>query len=209
MVCSKEGSIVVGRSPRQVRLRAGIRCIPRLLGWLRAARIRIDDPTKHPEKLVEWVAEGDAILALDGPLHTSDEAEAVQAARKRAWRETAFALVCDVAGGARWARIRRRLGRGTWAEPFEDTRLTALAGQDHVVTETPCHAEDTCSGLIEYQVRALRHDQYEILCPICSDDNRKHEERYRERWKMRRDFRPDDDYSMLTDASDDNEYEDW
>lgn len=51
-----------GRSFQHVRQRGVIKCVPRLLGWLRTARISIDDPTKHPEKLEEWKAELDVIV---------------------------------------------------------------------------------------------------------------------------------------------------
>ena len=42
-----------GRTFRQSRQLAILKCIPRLLGWLRAARIELNDPVKHPEKMEE------------------------------------------------------------------------------------------------------------------------------------------------------------
>lgn len=42
-----------GRTYRQSRQLAILKCIPRLLGWLRAARIEVNDPVKHPDKLEE------------------------------------------------------------------------------------------------------------------------------------------------------------
>ena len=40
-----------GRTFRQARQLAILKCIPRLLGWLRAARIEVNDPVKHPERM--------------------------------------------------------------------------------------------------------------------------------------------------------------
>lgn len=60
-----ERILLVGypRGPRLLKMVSVLKCVPRLLGWLRAARIDLNDPVKHPEKLTEWIAEGDAMLA--------------------------------------------------------------------------------------------------------------------------------------------------
>jgi hypothetical protein len=51
-----------GRSFRQVRLRGLVKCIPRLLGWARIAKIRAMDPTRHPKVLERFVAQGQQIF---------------------------------------------------------------------------------------------------------------------------------------------------
>ena len=150
-----------GRSFKQVRMRGVLRCVPRLLGWLRAARIALDDPTKHPEKLAAWAAEGDALLA-SGENTLAKPAADEQAARKRAWKDALWCDAEDTKDGARWASI-RLLGE---ERAYKHARVEALAGPDHLVVQVertidPSHPAAGAT-LAAYDVRVLRDDEYEI-----------------------------------------------
>ena len=150
-----------GRTFKQVRMRGVLRCVPRLLGWLRAARIALDDPTKHPEKLAAWAAEGDALLA-SGENTLAKPAADEQAARKRAWKDALWCDAADAKDGARWAGI-RLLGE---ERAYKHARVEALAGPDHLVVQVeraidPSHPAAGAT-LAAYDVRVLRDEEYEI-----------------------------------------------
>lgn len=145
------------RSFRQVRQAGVIKCIPRLLGWLREARISLNDPVKHPEKLAEAAEEFERDMAAGATSLNRDSkfcSAAKQNSRKRKLSQAQFAGDGEVKAGIRWAAI-RKLNE----EKYKPMRVEAMVG-DHFVFQAP-HVKRNPTSL-ESSVVVLHHDEFEI-----------------------------------------------
>ena len=171
---------------RLVRMRGIVKCVPRLLGWVRNARISLENPTKHPEQLQLWVAEGDEMLA--SAENTLAKPCDEQAGLKRKWKDSLWCDDADRKKGARWAAI--HIGPDHAKQPavvyeknYKHARIEALAGTDHLVVNFargihPRHIGATAS-LTAFDVGVLRDDEFTVdemalFNPReCEDDFRK------------------------------------
>ena len=148
-----------GRSFRQVRARGVLKCVPRLLGWLRAARISLDDPVKHPDKLTAAIDAMEADMAAPAAgvtlKRSAAELEAVdQEARKRQLFDAQFASEAGVADGARWAGIGRACDDAATPTPM---RLECVVGE-HAVFQVP----DLGASKLHHDVVVLHRDAFTV-----------------------------------------------
>ena len=98
--------VLYPRSFRQVRQRGVLRSVPPLLAWLRAARIRIADPSrKATQARLRREYEAAAAEPLDGA-RERERAAAAKVARLAAWKASRFASPEEIDDGACWAGVR-------------------------------------------------------------------------------------------------------
>eukprot|EP00966_Prymnesium_polylepis_P067014 1555341-Prymnesium_polylepis.1 len=140
-----------------VRMRGLAKCVPRLLGWLRAARIVLDDPRRNPAALAKAMAEFEA--DMDRPLHRIDKAASAavekQRSLKRRLHTAQFASPAETMQGVRWAGICI-----AGADGGERKRVRIRTVVDDVyVFETP---DDGKSSPYSHDVLALRGDAFEV-----------------------------------------------
>ena len=123
-----------GNSPRQIRGRGLVKCVPKLLGWLRQARITLADPSR-PGAMDTLEAERAKELTDTTPPHW-ETAATEQSRRKRKLVDAIHADEDDVANGARWANInahgKAKLCRTTGAPFVRPMRIEAIA-DDHFI----------------------------------------------------------------------------
>ena len=179
-----------GTSPAQIRRRGLVKCVPRLLGWLRQARINLADP-RRPGAMDKLTAERAAELADTDPPHWDTET-AVQNKRKRELVDALHASEADRRKGARWFNVRERglvlrdnSGRPMTGIPM---RIDALAGGWHYVFQRERNYQFLRQTT--YEVIVLHHDAFD-LGPWSADWNLKRIE-----WEFARQFEdvePDDE----------------
>ena len=145
------GVYLLGTAPEQVRRRGLLKCVPRLLGWLRAARIALADP-RRPGAMEALTQDRDAALAATDPPHWKTEA-VVQAKRKRSLVDALHADDDDVADGARWFNIQERGKRAQCRE----MRIEAVAG-DHFVFQY----NDAVDNDSSHKVVVLHRDAFDV-----------------------------------------------
>ena len=140
------------RSFRQVRMRGVVKCVPKLLALLRAARIRLVDPATDARAECAAAAADVRAAELDALGRTAAEAHvAEQDERKRALVAALFAPPDEVEAGARWAGIRRR-GAGGGVEPM---RVMAIREQLFFFGPSFQH------GNLEQRI--LHRDEFEVV----------------------------------------------
>ena len=182
-----------GTSPAQIRRRGLIKCVPRLLGWLRQARINLADP-RRPGAIDKLTAERAAELADTDPPHWKAEAADAQDSRKRKLVDALHASEADRRKGARWFNVRERgvVLRDNSGRPMTEfpMRIEALAGGWHYVFQR----ERNCQmlGQTTYEVIVLHHDAFDLV-PWAAYSNLK---RIGCEWEFARQFEdvePDDE----------------
>lgn len=150
-----------GTAPAQVRQRGMLKCVPRLLGWLRAARIALANPSR-PGAMEALTQERDAALDATDPPHWETKAD-VQAKRKRSIVDALHANDHDVADGARWFNIQERGKRarchpnGGAAGVYSPMRIEAVAG-DHFVFQDNHGAGDNWT----FKVVVVHRDAFDV-----------------------------------------------
>ena len=152
-----------GTSPKQIRRRGLLKCVPRLLGWLRQARIALADPSR-PGAMAALAAEREAELADDAPPHWETEAS-VQGKRKRELVDALHASDEDVCKGARWADVRFSTD-GVTDDFVHPMRIEALAG-DHFVFQ-----HNLMGSNYRHEVVVLHRDAFTVK-PWPTQDWRK------------------------------------
>ncbi len=155
-----------GTSPAQIRRRGLLKCVPRLLGWLRAARIALADP-RRPGAMEALIQENEAGMASADPPHWANKPD-VQQQRKRALVDAMHASEEDVAKGARWVGVHvkgRKLPKGR----NRPMRIEAVAG-DHFVFQAP---REEC--FTTYTVEVLHRDAFEVEPFHCAGHEAGHE----------------------------------
>ena len=100
--------VFYGNSPTQLRHKGVVKCVPRLLGWLRSARIALTDPLADARAEAAAAAVGACDLD-DGGQTASERHDAEQTSRKRKLVDAIHADEAHVEGGCRWAGIKKRL----------------------------------------------------------------------------------------------------
>ena len=145
-----------GTSPAQIRRRGLVKCVPRLLGWLRQARIVLADP-RRAGALEALETERNTELADLAPPHWETTAS-VQGKRKRELVDALHASDCDVQNGARWSNIQERgkvkMCRTTGATFMRAMRIEAIAG-DHFIFQK-------CEHDNYFDVVVLHRDAFEV-----------------------------------------------
>ena len=149
--------VMYGNSPRQLRLKGVIKCVPRLLGWLRAARIALVDP--KADALAEFAAPGVAAADLDAAGTTASERhEAEQTTRKRTLVDALHADADDVASGCCWAGVaKRRQPNATEAPPVFPMRIAAVRGDVFCFQNVYYSTEDPMAT-----VQLLHRDEFDV-----------------------------------------------
>ena len=155
-----------GTAPEQCRRRGLLKCVPRLLGWLRAARIALADP-RRPGAIEALAHERDTALTTTDPPHWraegAEEAD-TQASRKRKLVDALHASEDDRRKGARWFNVRERpalhidnQGMPLLVRPM---RIEGHCGGWHYVFQRQrkyqLHVETT------YEVVVLHHDAFDL-----------------------------------------------
>ena len=122
------GSVFLyGNSPRQLRLKGVVKCVPKLLAWLRSARIALVDPAA--EARADCTAVAAQAVDLDPMGRTEAEVRArEQDARKRKLVDAVYADDDDVANGCRWAGLVKRFGFGGGTGKAFPFRVCAVRG---------------------------------------------------------------------------------
>lgn len=156
-----------GTAPDQIRRRGLVKCVPRLFGWLRAARITLADPRRPGalERLADERAE--AFAPQTTPPHwAKKEGEELQRKRKRELVDALHADTNDVAKGARWSHIHERVNQISSLEgpSYKMMRVEALAG-DHFVFQV---AGDVRYQRAEYEVKVLHRDEFDVEHQPCA-----------------------------------------
>ena len=140
----------------QIRRRGILKCVPRLLGWLRQARITLADPCR-PGAMDALEAERGEELADTTPPHW-ETAATEQSRRKRKLVDAIHADEDDVANGARWANInvhgKAKLCRTTGAPFVRPMRIEAIA-DDHFIFQR-------CEHDNYYDVVVLHRDAFDV-----------------------------------------------
>ena len=161
--CGREYLIRLhGTAPAQVLRRGLLKCVPRLLGWLRQARIALADP-RRPGAIEALAEERKAALAETQPPHwKSVEAEHAteQTSRKRKLVDALHCSNEDTRKGARWADIQVKTTTNPVSGKItvEPMRIEAVAG-DHYVFQK-C-AEET-GGIYDHAVVVLHRDTFTV-----------------------------------------------
>ncbi len=144
--------VFYGNSPKQLRYKGLIKCVPRLLGWLRAARIALVDP--HADALAEAAAAGVEASELDAAGTTVAERHAAdQAGRKRKLVDAIHADEANVEEGCRWAGIKKRRP-GARIRPM---RIEAVHG-DVFCFATHSGSTDAPNAIVEL----LHRDEFDV-----------------------------------------------
>lgn len=140
-----------GTSPEQIRRRGLLKCVPRLLGMLRAARIALANPNR-PGVLDAIANELDTIFDRHAPDRERNAAE--QTGRKRKLAEALHASEYDTHEGARWADIQvHDAARASRLDaPKCPMRIEAVAGEHYIFQYND----------IGYEVRVLHHDAFDV-----------------------------------------------
>jgi hypothetical protein len=165
-----------GTSPMQIRHRGLLKCVPRLLGWLRLARIALADP-RRPGAMAALIQENEAGMAEDYPPHWAS-GEEVQRKRKREMADAVHGSKADTERGARWFKITEH---GTYGR-VAPVRVEAVAG-DYFVFQ---HAGISFD---RYWVHVVHRDAFQVqswdrqLHEIWRNYSRKGAERHFMRWR--------------------------
>ena len=138
-----------GTSPMQSRRRGLLKCVPRLLGWLRSARIALADP-RRPGAIAALIQENEAGMAEAYPPHWSS-GEKVQLKRKREMVDAIHGKFEDWESGTRWFKITEH---GTYGRVFP-ARVEAVAG-DYFVFQRATFTYD------RFLVKVLHRDAFEV-----------------------------------------------
>lgn len=164
-----------GTSPTQIRRRGLLKCIPRLLGWLRQARIALADP-RRPGAIEALDKELEDGLAETQPPHWASPAAAHAAEQASRKRKLVDALHCsdeDRRKGGRWFNVRERgvvrrdnQGRIMTVIPM---RIEALAGEHYVFQR---EREHQFRSETTYEVVVLHQDAFDV--GTWADDPRPH-----------------------------------
>ena len=145
-----------GTTPAQIRRRGILKCVPRLLGWLRQARITLADP-RRPGAMDALEAERGEELADTTPPHWKTAATE-QSNHKRKLVDAIHADEDDVAKGARWANInahgKTKLCHTTSAPFMRPMRIEAIAN-DHFIFQRCEHGN-------YYDVVVLHRDAFDV-----------------------------------------------
>jgi len=142
----------------QIRRRGVLKCVPRLLGMLRAARIALADP-RRPGALDALAAERDAALTEPGPPHWPSEAN-TQVARKRKLVDALHASAAETRKGARWADVQVKgeaaPRRANGVRVVRPMRIEAVAG-DHYVFQ-----RNAGDGNYRHEVVVLHRESFDV-----------------------------------------------
>ena len=157
-----------GTSPEQIRRRGLLKCVPRLLGMLRAARIALANPNR-PGVLDAIANELDTIFDRHAPDRERNAAE--QTGRKRKLAEALHASEYDTREGARWADIQvHDVARASRLDaPVRPMRIEAVAGEHYIFQYND----------INYEVRVLHRDAFDVR-PLTYRGS--YEEDFEKRW---------------------------
>jgi len=172
-----------GTAPAQIRRRGLLKCVPRLLGWLRAARIALADP-RRPGALEGLAEERAEALAETAPPHWANkEGEELQRKRKRELVGALHADARDVAKGARWSHIQEHSERANqisiFGKPWHKMmRVEALAG-DHFVFQVE---GDVRYKRAAYEVKVLHGDAFNVADEPCARLREGFEKEFANRW---------------------------
>ena len=167
-----------GNSPRQIRGRGLVKCVPKLLGWLRQARITLADPSR-PGAMDTLEAERAKELTDTTPPHW-ETAATEQSKRKRKLIDAIHADEDDVYNGARWASIQERgkvkLCNGALeARPM---RIEAIA-DDHFIFQKIKHGN-------LYEVVVVHRDAFDVApWPTGFNTGDGHEKLFKKRFSTR------------------------
>ena len=155
------------RSFKQVRQRGVLKCVPRLLGWLRSARIALADPSR-PSNTAALALERAEMESTSGAGTTlgptpAERHAAEQATRKRKLTDAQFADACDTENGARWVGITEHGGGGgARARPMRIESVVA----DHFVFHALGPCEDPgplASATVQtYPLKVLHREAFDI-----------------------------------------------
>ena len=145
-----------GTSPAQIRGRGLLKCVPRLLGWLRQARIVLADPRRSGAMDALEAERGEELADTTPPQWETAATE--QSRRKRKLVDAIHADEDDVANGARWANInahgKAKLCRTTGAPFVRPMRIEAIA-DDHFIFQR-------CEHDNYYDVVVLHRDAFDV-----------------------------------------------
>ena len=172
-----------GTAPAQIRRRGLLKCVPRLLGWLRAARIALADP-RRPGVLEGLAAERAEALAETAPPHWANkEGEELQRKRKRELVRALHSDARDVAKGARWSHIQEHSERENQVSIFGNPlkkmmRVEALAG-DHFVFQVE---SDVRYKRAAYEVKVLHRDAFDVADEPYARKRAEFEKEFANRW---------------------------
>ena len=146
-----------GTSPEQIRRRGLLKCVPRLLGMLRAARIALANPNR-PGVLDAIANELDTIFDRHAPDRERNAAE--QTGRKRKLAEALHASEYDTREGARWADIQvHDAARASRLDaPVRPMRIEAVAGEHYIFQ----HNDNEYDPNYEHKVRVLHRDAFDV-----------------------------------------------
>jgi len=167
-----------GTSPMQIRHRGLLKCVPRLLGWLRSARITLADP-RRPGAMAALIQANEAGMAEDYPPHWASGAE-VQRKRKREMVDAVHGEYENRASGVLWYKITEH---GTFGPcRVFPVRVEAVAGE-YFVFQRPYFSYD------RFHVVALHRDAFQVhswdreLHELWRNYSRKGAERHFVRWR--------------------------
>ena len=166
-----------GTAPDQIRRRGLLKCVPRLLGWLRQARIALADP-RRPGAVASLVKGLAATLAETHPPHWKSAAAewaVEQASRKRKLAEALHASEDDRRKGVRWFNVQEHHGKSSASRAGEPLvtnmmRIEALAG-DHCVFQRERQTQYLRE--LTYEVVVLHNDAFDIGTWDAENWNRK------------------------------------
>lgn len=164
MFVTKKGEphlFLYGNSPRQLRLKGVVKCVPRLLGWLRTARIALTDPVADAHAEVAAAAVEASELDNEGKTAAERRADD-QATRKRKVVEAVFADEDELVDGWRWFGIKKRRPEAK-AYPM---RIEAVHGDVFCFS---VYARGTDNPMEIVQL--LHRDEFDVVWQNADDDD--------------------------------------
>lgn len=147
-----------GTSPKQIRRRGLLKCVPRLLGWLRQARIVLADPRR--EATAAALA-AERLTLFDSGSVERERVASVQIAKKRKLIDALHADEDDVAKGARWANIQEHGMKKrfcfTGASSATPMRIEAVVDNHFIFQRCVMHSTN-----YQHEVVTIHRDAFDV-----------------------------------------------